>query len=34
MSNTNKRLMLLNGKEQSKKKVFWYGRPKDRVDLW
>ena len=34
MSNTNKRLMLQNGKAQFKKKVFRHGRPKERVDLW
>ena len=34
MSNTNKRLMLQNGKAQFKKEVFWHGRPKERVDLW
>ena len=34
MSNTNKRLMLKNGKAQFKNKVFWHGRLKKRADLW
>ena len=34
MSNTNKKLMLQHGKAQFKKKVFWHGCPKERVDLW
>ena len=34
MSNTNKKLMLHNGKVQFKKKVFGHGYPKERVNLW
>ena len=34
MNNTNKKLMLQNGKAQFKKKIFWHGCRKERVDLW
>ena len=34
MSNTNKTLMLQNGKAQFKKKVLRHSRPKERVNLW
>ena len=34
MSNTSKKVILQNGKGQFKKKVFWHGCPKERVDLW
>ena len=34
MSNTNKKLMLHDGKRPLKKKVFWHGCSKERANLW